>query len=286
MEFQHLFERYVQPLYPISTGEIPGGSLRSNAACVLFDVYGTLFISGSGDTGVFRNRNDLPDRLIALFREYRPWEHPQRILESFYAAIQAYHRELRGQGVDFPEVDIEAVWARALNWKDRNRSRELALAFELVSNPVYPMPHLQDMLAACRRASIRMGIISNAQFYTPLLFSWFLGAPPTDLGFDPRLVFYSYQSRHAKPSRVMFETAARRLADLSIPAHSVLYVGNDIRNDIQPARKIGFQTALFAGDRRSLRRRAEDPGCRDTAPDVVITDLAQIIHLLACGRPL
>ena len=125
-----------------------------------------------------------------------------------------------------------------------------------------------------------MGIISNAQFYTPWLFRWFLNEDPQGLGFDSDLIFYSYCYETAKPSATLFEMAAGRLADRGIQPNAVLYLGNDMRNDIYPARNAGFQTALFAGDNRSLRLRAEDPRCRDLKPDLVVTDLGQLIQLI------
>ncbi|MHC4986693.1 MAG: HAD family hydrolase, partial [Planctomycetota bacterium] len=60
-----------------------------------------------------------------------------------------------------------------------------------------------------------------------------------------------------------------------------LYVGNDVRNDIAPARSLGMRTALFAGDARSLRLRADDPDCGGAQPDAVVTALPQILELLA-----
>ena len=53
-----------------------------------------------------------------------------------------------------------------------------------------------------------------------------------------------------------------------------------MRNDIYPAHAIGFQTALFAGDRRSLRLRADDARCADLKPDLVLTDLEQLIQYI------
>jgi putative hydrolase of the HAD superfamily len=64
---------------------------------------------------------------------------------------------------------------------------------------------------------------------------------------------------------------------MAIPAASVLYVGNDMRNDIVPAASVGFNTALFAGDQRSLRLRESDADCRNVTPDVIVTDLRQLI---------
>ena len=50
-----------------------------------------------------------------------------------------------------------------------------------------------------------------------------------------------------------------------------------MRNDILPAACAGFKTALFAGDRRSLRLRASDARCAKLSPDLIVTDLRQLI---------
>jgi putative hydrolase of the HAD superfamily len=49
-----------------------------------------------------------------------------------------------------------------------------------------------------------------------------------------------------------------------------------MRNDIRPAAEAGFRTALFAGDRRSLRLCSEDERCRDISPDWIVTNLDQL----------
>jgi putative hydrolase of the HAD superfamily len=125
-----------------------------------------------------------------------------------------------------------------------------------------------------------MGIISNAQFYTPLLFQWFLRKELDDLGFNHELLFFSYRFGYAKPSQLLFTMARERLEAWGILPGQVLYVGNDILNDILPAQNTGFHTALFAGDARSLRMREDDPHCTHTRPDLVITDLIQLIEYI------
>jgi len=51
-------------------------------------------------------------------------------------------------------------------------------------------------------------------------------------------------------------------------------------NDILPAQRIGFKTALFAGDKRSLRLRPDDARCEDIVPDIIVTDLLQLVEYL------
>jgi len=58
--------------------------------------------------------------------------------------------------------------------------------------------------------------------------------------------------------------------------HQVLYVGNDMKSDIIPAKKCGFKTALFAGDKRSLRTRGMGINEILKNSDNIITELSQI----------
>ncbi len=83
----------------------------------------------------------------------------------------------------------------------------------------------------------------------------------------------------AKPSRRLYDLLLERLPD-GLEASQCLYVGNDMRNDIAPAAAVGMKTALFAGDRRSLRLREGDPLTEGVSPDLVVTHLHQILECL------
>lgn len=271
-----IIEKYLRPRTPLATALRPGGALKERIRCILFDIYGTLLISVSGDIGPAVEKSTENEQLIELLERYGVRKSPEALLTGLQRAIEDRHRELRNQGVDFPEVRIERIWKKILPKDDDRTVRQFALEFELIVNPVYPMPNLTKMLSACRRRKIMMGIISNAQFYTPELFRWFLGANLKELGFDPELVFYSYRLQVAKPSPLLFEMAAEKLRLKGIPPSAVLYLGNDMLKDIYPAKSIGFQTALFAGDQRSLRLRLDDHRCQNLYADLMITDLDQL----------
>jgi putative hydrolase of the HAD superfamily len=271
---------YLPPLWPIPTQIRPKGSVRTKLECILFDIYGTLFISGSGDIGTAKKNTKNLGKLETLLADYGLDEQPQRILDKLFLVIEKEHQKLKKSGIDYPEVDIIRIWKRVLDIESVQAVSDFALEFEVIANPVYPMPHLAELLSACRDRGIHMGIISNAQFYTPLLFKWFLNSNLPDLGFDPNLVFLSYQHGYAKPSPVLFQRAVDQLDEMGIETGSVLYLGNDMLNDILPATRTGFQTALFAGDARSLRLRKDDPRCRSLAADLVITDLIHLVKFL------
>ena len=267
----------IQPLEPIPTGMEPIGRLTGSPQGLLFDVYGTLLVSGSGDVGTAMQTIRDNERLEQLLRTYNVDRQPGKVMDDFFSAIAEHHARLKASGVLYPEVKIDEIWMQVLGWRHRDKARSYALAFELMANPVYPMPGMK-LLVEKLRARCCLGIISNAQFYTPLLLEKFFNAPLEESGFDKDLLIFSYATGRAKPSQHLFELAGSRLERRGILPENVLYVGNDMLNDILPAREIGFKTALFAGDQRSLRLRRDDERCQGVQPDVVITDLAQLLH--------
>lgn len=263
------------PLAPLPTDAVPTGRLQAPVRAVLFDVYGTLLISAAGDIGAaapaaaIEGSADTASTAAQLRRR-----------------IAAVHRRLRERGIDMPEVRIERLWMDLLPTDDLQTARRAALAHELTANPVWPMPGALDLLRACRRGGLTLGIVSNAQFYTPLVLEHLLGQDLESLAMAPGLRTYSYRLGHAKPSPVLFAAACEGLAAAGIAPGEALYVGNDMLNDVWAARRAGMQTALFAGDARSLRLRGDDPRCRDLKPDLVVTHLGQLAaHLWPTGHP-
>ena len=159
---------------------------------------------------------------------------------------------------------------------ERAELERLAVEYEARANPVWPMPGLTACLRSLRKNRLLLGIISNGQFYTQELFPALLGQRAEFWGFDSELQYYSYQHGRAKPAPELYEMAARALRRRGVKPAGVLYAGNDMLNDIRPARAVGFRTALFAGDARSLRLRQGDPQLDGISPDVVLTALAQL----------
>jgi putative hydrolase of the HAD superfamily len=280
MVHEDLIRDYLAPMSPLPTSLTPGGGLDRKIECIFFDIYGTLFISGSGDIGVARKSSPLSQQLEHLTRKYDVHKAPQDLVAELHDTIETRHRQLRDSGIDYPEIKIDEIWQQILAIDDMSRVREFAIEYELIVNPVYPMPNLETLLTACRQQRLTMGIISNAQFFTPLLFEWFLNARMAQLGFDSELIFLSYQHGYAKPSTALFRMAASAIDLKGFDTTAALFVGNDMLNDIYPAHRFGFQTALFAGDARSLRLREDESRCSDLSADLILTDLGQLIDHL------
>ena len=251
----------------------------SGIRTVVFDVYGTLLTSGHCRQYP-QPATSIEDLLRSILQEHKlalP-ETPHSLEANLTALIQREHQAARARGISCPEIEIRAIWSELLHHPVGEVIEDVALQYECMTNPVWPMPGASKLIADLKKKPLSLGIVSNAQFYTPLLFPALLQETLPDLGFTEFLCFFSYQYGLAKPGEDLYLLLKEKLATNGIsPAH-VLYIGNDAHKDIHPAAKAGFRTALFAGDVDSLKLHPDKPGL--LPPDAVVTHLEQICHLL------
>jgi putative hydrolase of the HAD superfamily len=282
----------LQPLQPLPTSLSP--RIRAFPACkaMLFDIYGTLLISASGDIGHQDMRVEAMEQALRPLSFAAPID-PQRALTRYQHHIEQAHANLKQRGVTYPEIDIVEIWNTLLaefqvavgsTALSQGEVRRTAFAFECNINPVWPMPHFQQTLQRLLESDVYLGIISNAQFYTPILMNFFLGHPEDDSdqikGFEPNLVYFSWQLSRAKPDTEAFSQAVKYFAKLNIKPSEVLFIGNDQLKDIYPAYRVGMKTCLFAGDQRSLRLREGHDMVQGIEPDFIIDDLQQLLNIV------
>ncbi len=289
---QHLveiFRRHYAAIPPQPTGVLPQLAPLPGVRAVLFDLYGTLFISGSGEVGtVARASSQAAVEGAMEAMGLQPLRPPVGAVEQMQDRVRAVHAETTHRhGIECPEVQIAEIWSDVLAELARQGVldaddvarldfAQFAVEYEARANPCWPMPGWEPCLAELRRQGLLLGIVSNAQFYTPLLFPALADRSAEQCGFEPDLQFYSYRHGHAKPGAAIFALAVRALAQRGIAAGEALYVGNDMLNDVAPAARLGLRTALFAGDARSLRLRRDDARAAGVNPTIVVTDLAEI----------
>ncbi len=292
---EEIVRQLCPPLAPLPTATKERLEKFSDVKAVLFDVYGTLFVSGSGDVGTAAETDTAEALIQALEAAHykgnlkKAGEIGKDILKT---EILEWHAASRAAGVDFPEVAITKIWKKVIG-KLRKKSilepasidlepiRQLALEYECRVNPVWPMPGCLETLRDLKEKGLTLGIVSNAQFYTPLLFSAFFERTLEEIGFDPACCIWSYKELKAKPSAALFPMAEKYLKrNHGVRLEETVYVGNDMLNDIYSASQAGCKTVLFAGDQRSLRLRQNDERCVDLKPDAVITSLDQLTKLL------
>ncbi len=247
-ELLDIIRRTSKPMRPQPAIAQGSGRLPRAPRAVLFDVYGTLLL-----------RADHGHPLKAPLAEETARE----------------HEALRGRGVAHPEVDIESIWKRLFPEAAQDEIRRMIVEHELAAHPVWPMPGAKRVLAGIARRGIRLGIVSNAQFYTPLFLEALLQADTASLGFSPELSLYSGNFGIAKPDAALFTIARQRLGALGIAPRETVMVGNSAGEDVAPAARVGFMTVLAALDRRSYA--PEGP----VRPDAVIASLEGLERLIA-----
>jgi len=179
----------------------------------------------------------------------------------------------------FPEVDIREIHAAMHPELSPPEIERLAMAHEQAVNPVSAMPGAVETLRELSSRGLLLGLVSNAQFYTAPVMESCLGNTLANLGIDPGLCVFSYLERQAKPDPHLFEIVRDRLLERGILPEEVLYVGNDVRNDIEPAKATGFLTALFAGDETSLRLR--DKSLEECGASLILASLEDLPKQIA-----
>lgn len=288
-----------EQLQPIPTNFC--ANLKSDSSekikAVIFDIYGTLLISSSGDI----DQASLNIENLCTAMEAGGFDVSvcsvttcNFLLEQLQEQIKKQHKELNSKGKPFPDVDIFKVW-RGMFEAAQNKGllkisgneswADTIMVFELLSNRVYPMPGMKKALLDIKEMGLPIGIVSNAQFYTPIIMNYFLTGNFSSNQhinfFDPELSVYSYKELRAKPDTALFDKLIPVLNNkYNIEPQETIFIGNDMLKDIYTAKQSGLRTVLFAGDERSLRLREDDERVKGLFPDFIINDLKQITSII------
>ncbi len=287
----------IKPLVPVDAGARPLLKPLQGIKAVFFDIYGTILISGSGDIDLV----DLSaENAVKAFTDnnidilIRDTAAAGNIIDREYRdAITEAHHCAKQDGIPFPEVDIINVWEYVTASLKRQKVirtdsdpdfYRLSFDFEMLNNPVYPMPGLKEVFRWCSERA-ELGLITNSQFFSPIILNYFLTGE-ADLSGNVAMVnngwnVFSFRLGRGKPDVFLYEKAVERISESGIVPEEVLFVGNDMLKDMYPAASVGFKTALFAGDRRSLRWRSSRRETSSTEPDVILTRLDQLKEILA-----
>lgn len=292
----------------LTATKVPLSGIRA----VLWDVYGTIFGCALGDLQqTLRQRLRLESvsaELIKEFdlgpvlRELAPESPPAEALAGrLLELIAQSHSRSSQAGVEYPEVLIERIWRTILEDCTgagyRNKYDEPALEtayrwtyfFDSYLQKTYIYPGIPECICRFRELNLKQGIISNAQFYTPLHLRRLLrqGLARDDMQldelFDGSLVMFSYELGFSKPNLTTFEQAVVRLKDFGIAPEQTVYIGNDMLNDIRPAKQIGWKTVLMAIDSHQTKLHLDEPGCVGLEPDAIALDGPGLATLVAGG---
>lgn len=285
------FKNLSEPLEPIDTETLPILKDLEDIRVIAYDFYGTLFISGVGDIGIddgHVNADLLIETLENSGIKILDDSTGSEGFKVYNQVVEKYIQSLKKDGIEYPEPDIRNVWKDVLdvmkskeliNYSENNSLADIvSVEFEARMNPVWPMADAVDTLTYFKEKGLIQGIISNSQFYTPIVLEALSSHSLAELGFEKELLHWSFDQNLKKPGLQFYQGFLDKLTDYNkeLSPSNVLYVGNDMLKDVYPAHHFGMKTALFAGDKRSLKWREDDDRCKDILPDLVITSLSQL----------
>lgn len=278
------------PIQPEKTGHAIHLDAVNNVRCVAFDFYGTMFISSAGDIGIDENRDEgnirfFEEALRACGFEILDQAAGKKGIKQFNYHIERHKNKMKINGKTHPEPDIRNVCRDLLADLHERKiiegdvSKDVAtlfvIEFEFRSNAIWPLPGLRTLLEQLKNRGITLGIISNSQFYSPLSFEAITGRSVKASGFDDHLQKWSYRCGIKKPSLSFYQLFVDELSHYNFNPGDVLYVGNDLFKDVVPAKTLGMKTALFVGDKRSIRHEPDELA-GEQQPDIVVDELSQL----------
>lgn len=295
-------KRFDRPLVPVSFPSKAEKLVGIQAA--IFDVYGTMmnywrpgFDSSETRLQVLENSfHELALRfgMTETLEKMNPADPPQKTLSEFYHGLIALgHEQAKKRGVDTPEVKIEEIWGVVVLMLKRNGydptkycpgasedfPRYLAYTYNFLSLGRQLYPGVVDTLIDLKKRNVALGIVSNAQFYTPmdltLLFRDQSNGAIDDITelFDPDLTFFSYEYGVAKPHELLFRRLYDSLYEYQILPKDTVFVGNDLLIDIKPSHDAGMKTALFTGDTTVLFTGGDDG---EIVPDLTFQEWTEL----------
>jgi len=279
------------------------GGLRA----VTWSIYGTLTAISGGELLFEHPQKFIMDlALEKTVQEFKMWGsmsrkpgQPSEYMGQLYNKALTELRMVASPGEKHPEILSERIWENILKkllQKDykfdagffgslNEYSRKIAFYFHASLQGTACYDQAAATLKQLKERGIALGLVADAQCFTVVQLQRGLiaqdAAARADALFDKDLRALSFEVGARKPSERLFQSLLTALDRRGIAAHEALHVGSRIVQDVVPAKKLGMRTALFAGDRASLcatPKELKDPASR---PDVLVTELAQILDVIA-----
>jgi FMN phosphatase YigB (HAD superfamily) len=277
----------------------------SGIKIVLWNAYGTLLAISGGELCFEADDLVMEVALEKTVSEFNMWGamtrkpgQPGEYLGRIYRDELFKYRNRPGGTERYPETAAEDIWETILKkllQKDykfdtgffgslNEYSRKIAYFFHSSLQGTACYPEAARSLLWCREEGLIQGLLGNGQCFTAAQIQRGLNIQREGIKLDelipPELRFLSHQLNARKPSERLFLHALSVLKDRGIAPEEVLHVGSRLQLDVAPARKLGMKTALFAGDKLSLKATQEELQARTSRPDALLTRLGQIASVL------
>jgi FMN phosphatase YigB (HAD superfamily) len=273
---------------------------------VFWTVYGTLVAIPGGELQFEHPQDFVTDAALdKLIKEFKMWNSmsrkpgaPAAYMKELYRKALTVIRMAGAGGEKYPEVQVERVWddiVKKLFQKDytfdaatygsmNEYVKKIAYFYHASIQGAGPYPGAADALKLVADRGVQNGLLADGQCFTAGQLQRCLRQQDPALELDavipPALRIVSSDKRARKPSETLFRAAVQAAMAKGITPGEILHVGSSLTRDIGPAKRLGFRTALFAGDRNSLSATPEQLKDPATRPDVMLTELPQVLEVI------
>jgi FMN phosphatase YigB (HAD superfamily) len=229
----------------------------------------------------------------------KPGAPSEYMKELFNKALTTLRLTGGPAGEKFPEVQSERVWddiVKKLQQKDYkfdagtygsldDYTKKIAYFYHASIQGSGAYPGAADALKELAGRGIVQGLLGDGQSFTAGQVQRCLKKQDPDFDLNsvisPAMRIISGEKRARKPSDTLFKAAVAAAGAKGISPSEILHVGSSLTRDVAPAKKHGFRTALFAGDRNSLSATPEQLQDPATRPDAMITELTQVLEMVS-----
>jgi FMN phosphatase YigB (HAD superfamily) len=273
---------------------------------VLWTAYGTLLNILQGELlfehpQAFVTENAL-DKTIKEFNMWnsmsrKPGAPAEYMKELFNRALTTF-RLIGTPGEKIPEVATEKIWddiVKKLMQKDykfdvglfgaqNEYVKKIAYFYHASIQGCGAYPGAVDTVRMFADRGVVSGLLTDGQCFTPAqIHKAFREEDPNfdvNVAFPATLRVISAEKLAKKPSETLFRAALTAIQARKLLPEQVLHVGSHLVRDIAPAKRFGFRTALFVGDKNSLVATSEHLKEPEYRPDLLVTELPQLLEVL------
>ncbi len=273
---------------------------------VYWTIYGTLLAIPQGELQFEHPQDFITDAALEkLIKEFKMWNSmsrkpgaPSAYMKELYRKALTTLQMVNSGGEKNPEVQVDRAWddiVKKLFQKEYQFDtatygsmnefvKKIAYFYHASIQGVGAYPGAVEALRLASDQGMLQGLLADGQCFTAgqLERCLKLQDPTFDMDavFPSSLRIISVEKKAKKPSETLFKAAAQATEAKGIDPGEVLHVGSNVNRDIVPAKKMGFKTALFAGDKNSLSASPEQLKDSASRPDVLLTELTQILEVI------
>lgn len=273
---------------------------------VTWNLYGTLLAISTGEL-LFEHPTKfvMETALEKTVQEFKMWAsmsrkpgQPSEYMGQIYDKVLTEQKMAPSPGEKFPEIQAEKIWEAILKkllqkeykfdagfFGSLNEySRKIAYFFHTSIQGTRCQEGAARAIEHIHSCGLRQGLIADGQCFSTVQLQRGLRDQGCSQALDDlvptELRALSHELRGRKPSERLFKHFLAASSLKGTAPGEILHIGSRIDADIVPAKKLGFRTALFAGDKESLEATPEQLKDPDTRPDALLTDLTQVVDMI------